>query len=333
MATKISKPRVSELSKELGVSWKDIAARCTAEGVEVPKSAASSVSVGLAETIREWFQNAAPAPAPTLEPKKSITAPAKKATRRTGRTGKAAGVAEEAAAPEAVSDAGSPASVAEAPAAKPAKSTAPVAAVAPAAAAEIKSEPVAAPAAIASAAPAASSVAPTVAAPTDDSGGEAEGNSATRLPTEGAEVVMSADSASMQTAIDAPSSPTIIGKAHRAPVRPIETPAPTNSPAARAGGAAARQQPVQHTIAPASAPPVMNVPKRPDVVKPVGQMLERPVKTAMSGPQVIRVDAPDNLPAPRRAATTGNFGARPGPGGAGVRTGDRPTRSNRTASA
>ncbi len=78
----------------------------------------------------------------------------------------------------------------------------------------------------------------------------------------------------------------------------------------------------------------MNVPRRPDVVKPVGTMLDQPVKTALSGPKVIRVEQPDNLPAPRRMPPGGTGMRGPGnrvgtggPGGPGVRT-DRPGRSN-----
>ena len=78
----------------------------------------------------------------------------------------------------------------------------------------------------------------------------------------------------------------------------------------------------------------MNVPRRPDVVKPVGTMLDQPVKTALSGPKVIRVEQPDNLPAPRRMPPGGTGLRGPnnrvgtgGPSGPGGRT-DRPGRSN-----
>ena len=48
--------RVHHLAKELGVASKDIIAKCNAEGVEPPlKNHMAAVSIGLAESIREWF--------------------------------------------------------------------------------------------------------------------------------------------------------------------------------------------------------------------------------------------------------------------------------------
>ncbi|MCA9285564.1 MAG: translation initiation factor IF-2, partial [Phycisphaerales bacterium] len=66
---------------------------------------------------------------------------------------------------------------------------------------------------------------------------------------------------------------------------------------------------------------VMNVPTRPDVVKPVGPMLEVPKKISLAGPRVIRIEKPDVLPTPTpardsRRAGGGGFGPRTGPGAA-----------------
>ena len=48
--------RVHHLAKELGVASKEIIAKCNAEGVEPPmKNHMAAVSIGLAESIREWF--------------------------------------------------------------------------------------------------------------------------------------------------------------------------------------------------------------------------------------------------------------------------------------
>ncbi|MBL9147102.1 MAG: translation initiation factor IF-2 [Phycisphaerae bacterium] len=68
--------------------------------------------------------------------------------------------------------------------------------------------------------------------------------------------------------------------------------------------------------------PTMNVPKRPDIVKPVGPRLENPTKTVMSGPKVIRIEAPEQLPTPRPRSATGGTGGpvrvnRPGAGPVG----------------
>lgn len=317
MSTTIKKPRVSELAKELGITWKDIATRCESEGVEVPKSAASSVSMGLAETIRQWFHDA-PKPSSSGEDK---------SPRKGARKGKAEPAAEPAA--EAATEApAAPAPVAQPtiePVSAPAvEAPAPVAKTAPAP----THKPAPAPAVVEA------PVAP-VAPPVEASAPEVESDLAPRLPSEGAEIVTSPESAVMHPAVDAPVTPVVIGKAHRAPARAADAAAPA-APATGPGSPrpVTTRPPVQHSIQPASAPPVMNVPRRPDVVKPVGQMLERPVKTALSGPQVIRVEQPDNLPAPRRA--TGGFAPRTGAfGGTGARPSDRSTGtpSNRRASA
>jgi len=50
--------KVHQLAKELGVSSKDIVARCQAEDIPDIATHLSPVSVGLALTIREWFANA-----------------------------------------------------------------------------------------------------------------------------------------------------------------------------------------------------------------------------------------------------------------------------------
>ncbi len=53
--SKITKVRVSQLAKDLGVATKDIIARCEAEGIADVKQPQSTISMGLALTIREWF--------------------------------------------------------------------------------------------------------------------------------------------------------------------------------------------------------------------------------------------------------------------------------------
>jgi len=102
------------------------------------------------------------------------------------------------------------------------------------------------------------------------------------------------------------------------PARPTAPAAPPARPAARTDGPgrstplnAPRLQssgPPEPNFAP-YVPPVMNVPKRPDLIKPVGPKLEIPIKTQLSGPKVIRIEAPEQLPTPRpRSATTGTGG-------------------------
>ncbi|RMF77414.1 MAG: hypothetical protein D6744_11370, partial [Planctomycetota bacterium] len=46
--------RVHMLAKELGVASKEIIAKCKAEGIEL-KNHMAAITIGLAESIREWF--------------------------------------------------------------------------------------------------------------------------------------------------------------------------------------------------------------------------------------------------------------------------------------
>jgi translation initiation factor IF-2 len=57
----------------------------------------------------------------------------------------------------------------------------------------------------------------------------------------------------------------------------------------------------------------MNIPKRPDNVSPVGPKLESPVKSALSGPRVVRIEAPEHLPTPRPRSAPGATGGTGGP--------------------
>jgi len=45
--------------------------------------------------------------------------------------------------------------------------------------------------------------------------------------------------------------------------------------------------------------PIMNIPKRPEVIKPAGERLTEKKKVKLSGPVVVRVEQPDAIPAPR----------------------------------
>ncbi len=67
------------------------------------------------------------------------------------------------------------------------------------------------------------------------------------------------------------------------------------------------------------AEPVMNVPDRPKEVKQLGRRLAAPAKTKLAGPKVIRVEAPDPVPAPRSSSR--RTGGAPGIGRGGPRTG------------
>jgi translation initiation factor IF-2 len=197
--------------------------------------------------------------------------------------------------------------------------------------------PVAAPAPVApKPAPVAPKPVPVVAEPVPT---DAELDLAPRAPGEDPSMVVSPESAAPHTVVDAPVSPAVIGKAHRS-TKPAPAAAPAPARPAMppvAPPTVITKPPVKHTIQPAAAPPTMNVPRRPEVVRAVGQTLT-PQKTALSGPKVIRVEQPEVLPTPRprTAPPGGAFGNRFGGGGAGagVRGGHRPTTpSSRTGRA
>ncbi len=260
--SKIAKVRVSQLAKELGVPSKDIVARCTAEGIDDVKQPQSTVSAGLAATIREWFAGAggvAVAEAPAVEKTEGEAAEAdapKKARKGVAKKTVEAPKAAPAPAPAPVSRPVEPRPVE----AKPIEAT-------PAEVKPVEPKPVEAKVAPVVAPP----VAPPVAKPVT------------------------------------PVQPPRQGGDGGAPVKPT-TPPPARGPVLKPG-----------------PPPVINVPSRPKEVRPVGPRLEQPVKTAMSGPKLIRVEQPENLPAPRprmgppmsRGPRFGGAGAGAG-GGAGV---------------
>ena len=55
MAKKTATIRVFELARELSVSSKDVIAKCEAEGIPAITNHMSTMSLGLAATVREWF--------------------------------------------------------------------------------------------------------------------------------------------------------------------------------------------------------------------------------------------------------------------------------------
>ncbi|MGA1223855.1 MAG: hypothetical protein ACO31E_04720, partial [Phycisphaerales bacterium] len=59
MSKKPAALKVHQLAKELGVSSKDVVARCQAEEIPDIVNHLSPVSAGLALTVREWFAGSA----------------------------------------------------------------------------------------------------------------------------------------------------------------------------------------------------------------------------------------------------------------------------------
>ena len=59
MAKKAGTNRVHQIAKELGVTSKDIVKKCEDEGIPSVTNHMSTLSAGLAATIREWFADTA----------------------------------------------------------------------------------------------------------------------------------------------------------------------------------------------------------------------------------------------------------------------------------
>jgi translation initiation factor IF-2 len=392
--------KVHQLAKELGVNSKEILARCKAEEIPDITTHLSPVSVGLAQTIREWFRNAQPsseavadaaasAPSATAvaaPPAPPAPPPAKPAAKTAGE-GVAPGkahkkVSTRAAEPETStsaahsgSHADKKAASADAPAVADAhdartaepKSAHESRAVEASAAQDAKLERKAeAPREAHREAP--QSTAPEghadgkPAARTSTDGGATADHSGGTVPTKspdaGPQQSASPSSGEGATAPDAPARPAraagvpapipsasfqrpsastrppvvshrpqgpgsasaSAGPRERPPVGggasgvrgPAgRTPQATPQTGSLSGPSVGQQQPEQmggdgdQVSFEPTAPPVMNIPKRPDIVKPVGPKLEAPVKSALSGPKVIRIEAPEQLPAPRPRSATG----------------------------
>ncbi len=88
--------------------------------------------------------------------------------------------------------------------------------------------------------------------------------------------------------------------------RRIEPPAAAPEPLRPAASA----PPTRHEPARTAPGPVMNVPSRPNVVKPAGPRLQVTKPAQLSGPKIVRVEAPEAVPAgrPRRGPEGGGGG-------------------------
>ena len=346
--------KVHQLAKELGLSSKDIVARCAVEEVPNIKDHLSAVSMGLAETIRDWFASSGG----------SVS---------TGTTTEATADGEE--------HAGGVATIVEtATTAKPAPSR--VKKAAPEAAAPTIQPALERSAVESTEAPkkavrkVAKKSAPEVetaiaAAPTDAPAVDEhvavvmESTPAPQTKIESHEPTVAQSAPVAATTVEA-AVPAL--KALEKPVAPVAAARPS-APRMIAGltskftavaGLSAKLAPREETTArgnrsgapapvaaaaPAPAParrfitapppppanlgrtdgvaPVMNVPTRPTSVSPGGSKLEALSKISLTGPKVIRVEAAENLPAPRRSTTGAFAGARSTAGATGNRGGVR----------
>jgi translation initiation factor IF-2 len=279
--------RIHDIAKELGISSKVIIDKCVAEGVpaEAVKNHMAVVKAGLEASIREWFSSGGVATA--IESTEHVDAESlkPKPARRKARPVEAP-PDEPLATEPAPASGGESAPTVEVkdvpPAPRPAPIDEPVAHTpAPAPAAPLDRAPEALPAAPAQ---------PTKVAPPAPT---ARPDSPAPKPVAITPPVITPAAAAAPTAPHTPGQPPAHGPSHGPSHAPANRPHPPAGP------------PPRTVVKPAP----MNVPTRPQVIKPVGQQLTEKAKITLAGPRVIRVEAPEQIDvrAPRR----------PGPGGAG----------------
>ena len=271
--SKITKVRISQLAKDLGVATKDIISRCETEGIPDVKQPQSTISMGLAMTIREWFGGGvavqdSPTPVASKPAAGKSSDSAKDVGDEPGQKVSAKKLAARPAAPKPV-------------------------------------------AVVRKAAPKVEAAVVDVATPNE-----------VKTPKITAK---KSDHVEPATADHQGSAPVAQVDISTAPQAAVETHKPVVVPVVNAVAppTVAAVVPPKTFLRP-GPPAQANVPTRPTDVRPVGPMLQQPVKTSLSGPRVIRVETPDVIPAPRPRFTpgAGQGPYRPGPrfggGGAGV---------------
>ena len=234
MAKKAAVMRVHQLAKQLGVSSKDVVAKCQAEDIPDITNHMSAISVGLSVTVREWFGGGSGA---STAVETAAPVDLKKVRKKSTKKAKV------------VKPFGAPTNESEAPVEGASTSTAPAA--------------------------------PT--APTDDvveAPAETPVTDVTEAPVETAPAVAAAAEAPAAPASDASEDS-------------------TDSTDSTDGSGSPDQGDMPSGNAP-GASPVMNVPSRPNVIKPAGSQLTEKKKVKLSGPVVVRVEQPDVLPEPRQ---------------------------------
>jgi translation initiation factor IF-2 len=321
--------RVHQIAKDLGIDSKDIVKKLLDEqipppgdkdkqGNAKPWTHMSPVSAGLEETVREWFASGSLKTAVETTEHVDVAKIRKTARKRSHKKGAGAETAEGG--PEtATAVAEPPMEGVEAMAEAPAVVDVEAETAAPPAVEETIEAP-AAPVEAAPEAPAAPAAPTTPAAPID--------TAAPAVPEVAAPVAPAPVAPTIET-LAAPTAPPAAPTppAPVAPVAPAPAPAPAPVPAApveapakpvvTAKTPAAKpapeipQKPVRPTVMPRG---VMNVPTRPANVAPVGPQV-KPAPAQLQGPKVIRVEQPDQLPAPRPRARPAGQGMGPGAGG------------------
>jgi len=282
--------RVHNIAKELGVQSKEIVEKCQSEGIPGVTNHMSTVKVGLAATIREWFAGdagggnataveTAPMSAESDETSRSgvasrakrVTKKASRATRATSSTARRKATRSSSASDEA---------------AKPVR---------------IRVD--------------GPDAAPVTNAP-------AGSTSAAEAASTGNDVPQTASSQAAEQTSDASAA-----KASATTTDPGTSTTDDASAAPTSSDAPASDE-TDGGTPPSGNGPKQNVPDRPDSVTPAGPRLETPKKTTLAGPRIIRVEQPDVVPTPssRGGDRRGPGGPGGGPGGPGGGRGGRGVR-------
>jgi translation initiation factor IF-2 len=269
---------VYELAKDLEIPSKVILEKCNAEGMPGLQNHMSSITAGQEATIREWFTSSGGGTAVETAAKVDIDQVRTPGRARKKAAPKTAGSEQEdhsvdaggGEASTAVAEPDAPTTPAAAPSARPATPKAPAP---PTKQADTADDTVDAPKPTASPAAPATPASPPPRAP-----------AVAPPPPPAAKPV--------EVVRPAASAPTETAPADAGSQSDSDTPVESGRPAAPSGA------------------PVMNVPERPRVVKAVGQKLEIKTPARLSGPKIVRVEAPDvvDVPGPRRSAGGGTGG-------------------------
>ena len=309
--------RVFEIAKELGVASKAVVQKCRDEGIpeSVIKNHMSTVSVGLEATVREWFSGGQAPSATAVETSKPVNLDKVRAKPRARRK-----VNEQEADTGAAGSTGT--AVAEPPAR--AKWPGPPASKMPGQRddeAGERAEPQSdgtQPDGEARSKPEAQPARRPEEAPSEETPEKAAAKTTGAAGTSAASPEPTAASPS-QPAQEAASSPAAGGERGE-----------------EAGGqraaASAPEAPAEKAQRAAPTPAPKNVPTRPEHVKPAGRMLDKKTPVKLTGPKIVRVEAPEQVDTRPRSRGPrpegGGFGGPPGPvpgvgGGGGGEGGGR----------
>jgi len=294
--------RVFELAKELGVTSKAVVQKCRDEGIpeSVIKNHMSTVSVGLAATVREWFSEAKTDEATAVETAKPVNLQKARATPRAAARAKAR--RRTADQPQSQAEAQGEAQTGTAVADRPAAPAARTPADAGAAGRDDRDADAPQDAGGDAKTPPADAATEPAEEPAEERAPERAAGD--RTPDESTAEAVDADNRGAQEQRDAApatqpdnDAPLAAG-GERSSDAQAAPPADTEQGGGRdtgrgdagRGDAAAAQSPIRP-----GTPAPKNVPTRPEVVKPAGPMLDKKTPVKLSGPKIVRVEAPEQV--------------------------------------